>query len=123
MVGFAFVSLVIYAADRRLARGFFDLVQTTPYGDKVGHFALIGGLAFLLNRALASRSVWPGLQLGGVLIAVFVVIEEISQQWIPSRTFDWWDLAADFVGIAAADWLARRFIASGKSALPSPGSK
>ncbi len=119
MLGFAFVSLVIYAADRRLARGFFTLVQTTPYGDKAGHFVLIGGLSFLLNRALAGRLVWPGLQLGGVLIAVLVVIEEFSQKWIPSRTFDWWDLAADLIGIAVADSLARKFIAaSGKSTLP-----
>ena len=102
-----FIAAVIYAADRHLARGFFEWVQTLPLGDKAGHFVLMGGLAFLLNRALAGRKIWPGIQLGGVIVAVFVVAEEISQRWIPWRTFDYTDLAADFAGIAFADWLAR----------------
>ena len=105
---FAFISTVIYAADRHLARGFFGWVQSVPLGDKAGHFVLMGTLAFLLNRALAGRTVSPGVQLGGVIVAVFVVAEEVSQRWMPRRTFDYADLLADFVGIALADWLARR---------------
>ncbi len=105
---FAFIIAVIYAADRHLARGFFEWVQSLPLGDKAGHFVLMGTLAFLLNRALAGRTLRPGVQLGGVIVAVFVVVEEISQRWLPWRTFDYADLAADFLGIAMADWLARR---------------
>ena len=105
---FAFILTVIYAADRHLARGFFGWVQSIPFGDKAGHFVLMGTLAFLLNRALAGRTISPGVQLGGVIVAVFVVAEEISQRWLPWRTFDYGDLLADFVGIALADWLARR---------------
>lgn len=105
---FAFIVTVIYAADRHLARGFFNWVQTIPLGDKAGHFVLMGTLAFLLNRALAGRTISPGVQLGGVIVAVFVVAEEFSQRWLPWRTFDYGDLLADFLGIALADWLARR---------------
>ena len=104
----SFIVGVIYAADRHLARGFFGWVQSFPMGDKVGHLVLMGTLAFLLNRALAVRSIPPGVQLGGVIVAAFVVAEEISQRWFPWRTFDYGDLLADFIGIALADWLARR---------------
>ncbi len=105
----AFIIVVIYAANQRLARGFFGLVQSFPLGDKAGHFVLMGTLAFLLNRALACRTIPPGVQLGGAIVAVFVVAEEISQRWLPSRSFDYGDLVADFLGIALAGWLARRF--------------
>ena len=112
----AFIAGVIFAADRHLARGFFGWVQSFPLGDKAGHFVLMGGLAFLLNRALAAREIPPGVQLGGVIIAVFVVAEEFSQLWLPWRTFDCADLVADFLGIALADWLARRFVKCGADA-------
>ena len=104
-----FIVGVIYAADRHLARGFFGWVQSFPLGDKSGHFVLMGTLAFLLNRALAGRAIPPGVQLGGIIVAVFVVVEEFSQLWLPWRTFDYGDLVADFIGIALADCLARRF--------------
>ena len=100
---------VIYAADRHLARGFFGWVQSFPMGDKAGHFVLMGTLAFLLNRALGCRMMRPGMQLGGVIVGVFVVAEEFSQLWFPWRTFDYGDLVADFLGIAFAGFLARRF--------------
>ncbi len=106
----AFIITVIYAADRHLAHGFFGWVQFFPLGDKAGHFVLMGTLAFLLNRALAARAIPPGVQLGGVIVAVFVVAEEFSQRWLPWRTFDYADLIGDFMGIALADWLARRFV-------------
>ena len=109
IIFFAFLLTVIQAADRQLARGFFSWVQTIPLGDKLGHFVLMGTLAFLLNSALKGRRIRPGVQLGGVIVAVFVVAEEISQRWLPWRTFDFGDLLADFLGIASADWLSRRF--------------
>jgi hypothetical protein len=82
-------------------------------GDKAGHFVLLGGLAFTLNRALGGRSTRMGpiaVQLGGLLVALAITREEFSQMWIPSRTFDWGDLAANYAGIACADWLARRWL-------------
>ena len=108
----AFIIAVIYAADRHLARSFFGWVQSFPLGDKAGHFVLMGTLAFLLNRALAGRTIRPGLQLGGAIVAVFVVAEELSQLWLPWRTFDCGDLVADFLGIALADWVTCCLIVS-----------
>ena len=33
------------------------------------------------------------------IVLTFAALEEFSQYWIPSRTFDLWDLGADFVGV------------------------
>jgi VanZ family protein len=39
------------------------------------------------------------VQWGAVIVLTFAAIEECTQYYIPSRTFDLWDLAADFVGV------------------------
>jgi len=52
---------------------------------------LIGGMAFLINLALGLRELrWLGCDwlLGSVLVGVVFTLEEISQIWIPARTFD-----------------------------------
>ena len=41
-----------------------------------------------------------------MLVGLFVVVEELSQAFIPSRTFDFVDLAADSVGIVIAVGIA-----------------
>jgi VanZ family protein len=47
------------------------------------------------------------LYAGAIFVAVFVIIAELSQLFIASRTFDLADLAADFVGIILASWAAK----------------
>ena len=109
----ALVIGVICVADLGIARPFFDWINRHTGGDKVGHFILLGGLAFTFNCALGGRCarIDPlSIQLGGLLIALAITGEEFSQIWIPSRTFDWGDLAANYAGIACADWLARRWL-------------
>ena len=106
-----FVGGVIVCADRGAWRGFFGWINRLPLGDKAGHIFLIGIMAHLLNRALTGRALSLGSlrwQLGGLIIGVVMTIEEISQIWIPSRTFDWGDLAANYAGILIAEWRARR---------------
>jgi polysaccharide biosynthesis protein VpsQ len=79
-----------------------------PGGDKLGHALFIGTLAFLLNYALAGRMIRIGslkILLGCWIIAVAMTVEEFSQIWIPSRTFDLVDLAANYFGITLAGWL------------------
>ncbi len=70
--------------------------------DKLAHFgsfALVGGLWF---RTFASLF-WRPLGLGyGVLL-------EIGQAWVPGRTFDHYDLAANLAGIALAWGYAHRY--------------
>ena len=107
------VGSVIVCADRGVLRGFFGWINGLPFGDKAGHIFLIGIMAHLLNGALAGRT--AGLcsfrwQQGGLVIAVVMTIEEITQIWIPSRTFDWGDLMANYVGILVAECISRRAI-------------
>ena len=90
---------------------FFNGVNNVPFGDKVGHVLLIGTLAFLFNSALSWRTATVGfkkLQIGGLVILLLITAEEISQIWIPFRTFDLGDLAANYTGILLAELLSRR---------------
>ncbi len=105
-----FVLGIIAGADSGRLRWFLDWVGGIPLGDKVGHVFLIGTLAFLLNAALSGRVVNSErfrFQLGGVIVFVLITVEEFSQIWIPSRTFDLKDLAANYIGIFCAEMLAR----------------
>lgn len=104
------VAGVIVGADRGTLHAMLGWVNSYPYFDKVGHVVLIGTLAFLLDHALVGRTVWR-LQLGGLLVAAAMTLEEISQAWMPTRTFDLVDLAANYTGVLLAEiaWrLARR---------------
>lgn len=106
-----FVGGVIVCADRGVLRGFFRWINSIPFGDKAGHVFLIGIMAHLLNCAMAGRTFGIGRsrwQLGGLIVAAVMTIEEISQIWIPSRTFDFGDLAANYAGVLLAEWRARR---------------
>ncbi len=111
------IGFIIFCADARKFRPFFNFVSSHPGLDKLGHFLLFGGAAFLLNLALGWRT-WRvtgrNWLLGSTLVAVFCVTEEFSQLWFPSRTFDLLDLTADFAGIILFGWLARRFRREGK---------
>ncbi len=107
----SFVALVVYCADRRLIGSFFDFVNSWPGLDKVGHFCLMGGLAFMVNVAFNLKT-WRFLGrrwlAGGTLVLLAVTLEEFSQRWLPSRTFDLLDLTADYLGILFFGWLAWR---------------
>jgi glycopeptide antibiotics resistance protein len=102
----ALVGTIIGLADAGGARWLFDWVERTPGADKLGHFVLIGAMAFLLNIALRARQAGPVL-LGSLLVFAIFTAEEFSQLFIPHRHFDWGDLAANVLGIALADRLAR----------------
>ena len=106
-----FISGVVFVADRRLLTPLFSFIRSHPGSDKLGHFILIGGMAFLLNLSLGVREVrWLGLGwlVGSVLVGTVFTLEEVSQIWIPSRTFDLLDLAGDYTGIPFFGWLAKR---------------
>lgn len=102
---FGFVLWIIYAANRGDENAFLRIVDLIPYGDKLGHFWLYGGLALLLNLLLKRKIVplWSvRLQLGSVLIFSFAVLEELSQGFFATRTLDGWDLIADLLGVYIA---------------------
>ena len=107
----AFIAWVIYMANAGQSSVFFDFVAAIPYGDKVGHAGLFGTLTFL--AVLASRFAgWKAyntkLYFGAIAVTLFVIGEEISQVFIPSRTFDFTDLSADAVGILLAALVLRK---------------
>ena len=106
--------LIIYLADRGLLRPIYKFTGVDPGSDKIGHFVLLGALAGLLNLALGLRTVrWlgRGWLLGSVLVVVFCTLEEISQHWLPARSFDLLDLVGDYAGIFFFGWCAKRVAA------------
>ncbi|MEM6785589.1 MAG: VanZ family protein [Bacteroidota bacterium] len=104
-----FIGWVIYIANTGQDSVVMDWARDLPYGDKLGHLVLFGLLALALNVAFRLRTVALGrvrAYLGTALVSAFVVVEELSQLFIATRTFDLVDLLADTVGIALATLLS-----------------
>ena len=110
VVFFVFVIAVIVLADYGNLPHSISALYDFPYGDKVGHFFLFGLLTFFLTRAFLSSFPskprgWVALSIG-LILALFIALEEWSQQLFPTRTFDLLDLLASYVGIVAFAILA-----------------
>ena len=91
-------------------------LPAVPYADKLGHFVLIGALAFFLDGALSHRRLHPALpfpRLGPAMILLVSGVEEYLQRFSTRRTSDIMDYAADVLGICFFAWLSvyvdRRF--------------
>jgi VanZ family protein len=100
---FGFILWVIYLANTGQSSIFFKFVSSIPYGDKLGHFCLFGVLALGANFAFKLKSFRLAkleIYVGSALVLSFAIIEELSQYYIPNRTFDFADLIADILGIA-----------------------
>jgi hypothetical protein len=106
ILAFAFVAWIIFLADAGYAIEFFAAIQSRG-GDKLGHFVLIGGVAYFVNVSLGCRT-WRRWLLGSLVIAALATVEELTQVWIDNRHCDALDLAADLAGIWLAGVLARR---------------
>jgi len=98
---FIFILFIIFLADTADHNFAFRLIGHIPYGDKVMHGVLYGVMALLLNYGLNFKSYKFifNLQWGAMAVLFFATIEEITQYWLPSRTFDLGDLLADFIGV------------------------
>lgn len=99
---FIFILWVISMANTGENSVFFKFVASIPYGDKLGHFCLFGLLTLGSNIAFKFNTVSLGrfnIYRGTFLVIIFVVLEELSQGFIPSRSMDIVDLLADSVGI------------------------
>ncbi len=80
----------------------FGIVAHLPGGDATGHFLLIGAMAFLLNASLPVLRRPVGrfrLPRGSLILALVVTVEELSQLWLPARSFSWADLLGNYLGI------------------------
>lgn len=98
-----FVLWAIFEANTGKEALIVQWVHSLPYGDKLGHFAAYGLLVLMLNLCFRFETLgqnWCRIYLGSAIVTSFAVAEEISQYFIPSRTFDLYDLAADAAGIA-----------------------
>lgn len=107
----AFIILIIVLADRDQL-GLLKIINRIPLGDKVGHFVLYGIMTLLLDLTFlqARLKLDPKLLVLriGLIFAVLIGLEEISQQFFPSRTFDLVDLTFSYLGVAFFSWLSLR---------------
>ena len=105
----SFMYWLISAANTKAANGLISFAAGIPYGDKIGHFIVMGMMALLVNLLLSSRRQSIGKReflLGSLIVAGIVTTEEFAQIFIPTRTFSLFDLAADYAGIAIFGRLA-----------------
>ncbi|HSL46066.1 MAG TPA: VanZ family protein [Anaerolineales bacterium] len=104
-----FLLLIIVLADTgRL--GMLAIIYRIPSADKVGHFILYGILALLLNLTLfrsfpKQNKIWLAV-VSGLILAVLIGLEELSQQSFVNRTFSLADLSASYLGVIFFAWLA-----------------
>ncbi len=106
----AFIIGLIVLADADLLPDFINAIYDFPNGDKVGHFVLYGLLNFFITRAFLSslptrRGGWVTLSVG-LILALFVALEEFSQIFFVARTFSLLDLTASLLGIIVGGWVA-----------------
>lgn len=110
---FLALAAIVIAADQGQLPHFIKTLYRFPGGDKVGHFLLMGLLAFFVNLALPLWPVekpWRSLLIGSFVIIVVVTIEEASQGLFKARTMSWVDLISSYAGIVCfgyAAWLLR----------------
>ncbi len=105
-----FIILVIVLADNGSIPPFIRALYDFQNGDKLGHFILLGLLNFFITRAFLSslptrRGGWVTLSVG-LILALFVALEEFSQMFFSARTFSLLDLTASLLGIIVGGWVA-----------------
>lgn len=107
---------IVVLANVRETQFLFGFMRRLPYGDKIGHFCLMGIFSFVINLALQARTVavWKlNYLLGSLIVLAVVTVEEFSQLFIRGRSFDTGDLLADAAGILlfgeAARFAVRKF--------------
>lgn len=103
---FAVLLAIIYKADTANYNFAFHVVGMIPYGDKIAHAILYGIMVYLLNYGLNGKR-WLRMEIGSLIVFVFAFVEEVSQLYFPSRSFDWFDLLADAIGILAVTVIYR----------------
>ena len=97
---FAFIIWIIVEADRGANNIFFDIVRMLPHGDKIGHALLFGALTLLAIIALNNKRIKVfkcRVQLGALLVFGFALLEELTQIFLPNRTFDLVDICFERV--------------------------
>ncbi len=89
---------------------YFAFIGLLPFGDKIGHFCLMGVFSLVVNLAFEARTihVWKlNYLFGSLIVLAVVIVEEFSQIYVSERTFDSVDLLADAAGIFIFGEIAR----------------
>jgi VanZ family protein len=107
---FIFVIGVVVLADNGSLPNSIRALYDFPNGDKVGHFILFGLLDFIITRAFLSSFLskprsWVTFSIG-LTLALLIALEEFSQKFFSTRTFDLVDLLASYAGIVMFGFLA-----------------
>jgi VanZ family protein len=81
-----------------------DLPSTgTPNLDKLLHLIEYGVLAWLVSRGWGPwrERGWKGagVWIPAMILLAFAAADEYHQHWIPGRSPEWWDWAADTAGV------------------------
>ncbi|MEW6400683.1 MAG: VanZ family protein [Chloroflexota bacterium] len=105
-----FIIAVIVFADLGILPRFLGWAYNYPNGDKVGHFVLFGLLNFFLTLAF-TRSLPNGSRgrvalSTGLILTSLIILEEFSQQWFSSRSFDLIDLLMGCIGVTVGGFVA-----------------
>jgi len=96
---FMLIGYIIFLANSADYNFAFKIIGEIAYGDKLMHGLLYGIMAWCLNYGLGFRTIYTHIQLGATIVLTFALLEEISQIFIPSRTFDMIDILADVIGV------------------------
>ncbi len=117
-----FLVLVIVLANTGQVGAVFGWLYAFPYGDKAGHFLLMGMLSLLVSLGFPTGrvSILSLKQLkSSLVIALVVTLEEISQAFFPERSASAFDLTASLAGIflfgEAGAWLRQRVFRKNQS--------
>ena len=106
-----FIVTVLLVADLGLMPNISALLHGYSGLDKVGHFILVGILAWLFNSAFRLGQLNLGglrIFIGTIVVVAVVTLEEVAQLWIYTRRFELIDLLAGYLGIATAEFFLKR---------------
>jgi VanZ family protein len=105
-----FILLVIVLADAGVLSHYVGFVYRFSFGDKAGHFILYGILTLFIDLALLrARPDQSRTRLAiqtGLVLALLIGLEELSQQYFSSRSFDLLDLTFSYLGVLFFSWVA-----------------
>ncbi|MCU0778375.1 MAG: VanZ family protein [Akkermansiaceae bacterium] len=107
-----FLIAVAVIANRGEGDVWWPLLSRIPAGDKLGHIGLFATLSLLCNLAFpkCSRSAIPILTTATFVLLLLLTLDEISQHFIPNRSFDPLDWLANGLGLLIGQTAATAFL-------------
>ena len=100
------------------AKGLPRTVLSAPGFDKVLHFLLLGGASLLARKATDDARLGRSrVPLGPFIVGLCATTDECVQAFVPTRSFDLGDMAANLAGVVVLGWLG----GLGRKAEPEQG--